>query len=113
MRDREKNTALHFEIIDKCKKLEKELLQIDGITDIEFDLDGFWSGIYQVIVLTKYNIPVSLNNYYKVRKSVVNQVVEIAKGNFLNRTEDRIEDYGEHFYFVFECMEEWKIKNIE
>ena len=105
MRDREKNTALHFEIMDKCKKLEKELLQIDGITDIEFDLDGFWSGIYQVIVLTKYNIPVSLNNYYKVRKSVVNQVV--------NRTEDRIEDYGEHFYFVFECMEEWKIKNIE
>lgn len=113
MRDREKNTALHFEIMDKCKKLEKELLQIDGITDIEFDLDGFWSGIYQVIVLTKYNIPVSLNNYYKVRKSVVNQVVEIAKGNFLNRTEDRIEDYGKHFYFVFECMEEWKIKNIE
>lgn len=36
MRDRDKNTALHFEIMDKCKKLEKELLQIDGITDIEF-----------------------------------------------------------------------------
>ena len=59
MRDRDKNTALHFGIMDKCKKLEKELLQIDGITDVEFDLDGFWSGIYQVIVLTKYDIPVS------------------------------------------------------
>lgn len=29
----------------------------------------------------------------------------------LKRTEDRIEDYGEYFYFVFECMEEWKNNN--
>ena len=111
MRDRDKNTALHFGIMDKCKKLEKELLQINGITGVEFDLDGFWSDIYQVIFLTKYDIPVSLNNYYEIRSSVINQVVEIVEGNFLKRTEDRIEDYGEHFYFVFECMEEWKNNN--
>ena len=87
------------------------MLQINGITGVEFDLDGFWSDIYQVIFLTRYDIPVSLNNYYEIRSSVINQVVEIAEGNFLKRTEDRIEDYGEHFYFVFECMEEWKNNN--
>lgn len=108
MRNRDKNTALNFGIMDKCEKLEKELLQIEGITEIEFDLDGFWSGIYQVIILTKYDIPVSLENYYEVRKSVINQVIEVAKGNFLKPSDDRIEDYGEHFYYVFECMEEWR-----
>lgn len=87
----------------------EELLQIDGVTEIKFDLDGFWSDIYQVIILTKYDIPVSLNNYYEIRKSIINQIVEIAEGNFLKRTEDAIEDYGEHFYFVFECMKEWKV----
>lgn len=88
------------------------MLQINGITKVDFDLDGFWSDIYQVIILTEYDIPVSLNNYYEVRKSVINQVIEIAKGNFLERTEDAIEDYGEHFYFVFECMEGWKITEV-
>jgi hypothetical protein len=107
MKDRDKNTALHFGIMDKCEKLEKELLQIDGITEVKFDLDGFWSGIYQVIILTKYDIPVSLENY-EVRKSVINQVIKVAKGNSLKRTEDAIEDYGEHFYFVFRCMKEWR-----
>lgn len=108
MKDREKDTALHFGIMDKCKKLEKELLQIEGITEIEFDLDGLWSNIYQVIILVKYDIPASLDNYYETRKFVIDQVIEIAEGNFLSRTEDRIEDYGEHFYFVFKCMKEWK-----
>ena len=27
MRDRDKNTALHFGIMDKCKKLEKEYMK--------------------------------------------------------------------------------------
>lgn len=29
------------------------------------------------------------------------------------RTCDRIEDYGEHFYFVFNCDENWSVKTIE
>lgn len=108
MRDRERITAIKFNIIDKCKKLEKELLQIEGITEVDFDLDGFYDNMYQVIFVAKYDIPANLDNYFEVRKQLVKEVIQVATNNGLTRTEDRIEDYGEHFYFVFKHDNTWK-----
>lgn len=61
----------------------------------------------EVIILTKYNIPCDTEQYFEQRKELKNQVISVAEGNFLTRTQDNIEDYGEHFYFVFHCFKEW------
>lgn len=110
MKEREVRTAKKFGILDKCQELEKELSQIDKVKKIEFDLDGFYSNIYQVIILATYDIPITLENYSKVRKEVINNVVKVAGNYGLTRTEDSIEDYGASFYFVFRCSKEWKNK---
>ena len=110
MKERELKTAQKFGILNKCQALEKELLQIDRVEKIEFDLDGFYSNIYQVIILATYDIPITLENYFKARKEVSNNVVKVAGNYGLTRTEDSIEDYGTSFYFVFHCSKEWKNK---
>lgn len=107
MRERTVKTAERFSIMDKVEKLEKELLEVDGVTEVDFDLDGFYDGIHHVIFLTKYDIPVELENYYEVRKQMVKNILEVASNNGLKRTGDSIEDYGEWFYFVTSCGNRW------
>ena len=107
MRERVLRTAKKFNIANKIEKLEKELLEIEGVTEVDFDLDGFYDDMHQVIFLTKYDIPVASDNYFELRKQLINNVINVANSNGLTRTEDRIEDYGEHFYFVMKYGKEW------
>jgi len=108
MRLRDKNIAEKFNILDKVQKLESDLLNIEGVTKVEFDLCGFYDNMNQVIFLTKYSIPVNENeNYFEKRRQLINKVIDISKTNGLERTEDRIEDYGEHFYFVMKHDKNW------
>lgn len=107
MKERELRTAKQFNIVDKVEKLEKELLEVNGVTEVEFDLDGFYDNMHQVIFLTKYDIPVASENYFELRKQLLNNVIKVANNNGLAKTEDRIEDYGEHFYFVMKYGKEW------
>ena len=107
MKERTLRTAKEFSILDKVEKLEKELLSIDGVTEVDFDLDGFYDGLNHVIFLTKYNIPVALENYFEVRKQMVKDILRVANENGLKRTGDNIEDYGEWFYFVTSCGNRW------
>lgn len=107
MKDKEKMVAERFNILEIVQKLESELLKIDGITEVEFDLSGFFDNLNEVILLTKYDIPNDTKEYFEKKKELRDQVVGVAEGNFLTRTGDRIEDYGEHFYFVFHCLKEW------
>jgi len=109
MKEKEYKIAKEFNILDMVEKLQNELLQVDGVTEVEFDLSGFYDNLNEVIILTKYSI-CDTEKYFEKRKKLKNQVVDIAKGNFLTRTSDRIEDYGEHFYFVFHCFKEWTNK---
>lgn len=107
MEKRTERTARHFNIMENIEKLENELLKIDRVTKIDFDLDGFYDSIGQVIFLTKYDIPAEMENYFEVRKQLLENVIKVAKENGLTRTEDRIEDYGEWFYFVMKHNNEW------
>lgn len=63
--------------------------------------------MHQVIFLTKYNIPTASENYFELRKQLINDVIRVANNNGLRRTEDRIEDYGEHLYFVMKYGKGW------
>ena len=108
MKNRTIYNARKFNIYDNCKKLEDNLLNINGIVDVDFDLSGFYDGDYQIIILVKYRVPMIENKtYYQTRKEIINNIIDVAKANDLERSEDAIEDYGEYFYFVFDTYKPW------
>ncbi len=113
MREKEIKVAKQFGVLDRIEEFEKKLLAVDHVVDVEFDLDGFLSDIRQVIFLPKYDIPVTLPDYYDVRKNVLNQVLNVAKEFGLKSSGDRIEDYGEHFYIVRECDDTWVLQRVQ
>ena len=85
--------------IEKLIALEKRLLGIPHITEVDFDASALESK--QLCVLTGYDIRPDVQDYWERRDYTRSAVVGAAKENDLTRTGDRIEDYGEHFYFVF------------
>ena len=66
-------TAEQFGILERCRAFERDLLKIkDVVPDvpdggIPFDLDGFLSGIFQVIIAPKYDIRADRGNYWEAR----------------------------------------------
>lgn len=108
MKERTIKTAERFGISEKLQAFESELRTIQGVSDVEFDIDGFYDNIRYVIFLVKYDIPAAIEDYYQRRRELVANCLRIASDNDLSRTEDRIEDYGQHFYFVTRCGETWK-----
>lgn len=64
MNENEIKIAERFNILDKCQKLEKDFLQLSRITKVEFDLNGLYDNIYQVIILVKYEIPYDEEEFY-------------------------------------------------
>ena len=101
-------TAKKFNILEKIEKLEKELLSVPNAVKIEFDLDGFYDDIRQVIFVAKYNIPVSTADYFAQKANFRNAIKEVACANGLLPSGDKIEDYGTSYYFVFDCDTTWK-----
>lgn len=87
--------------IQKLEYLEQKILNIPYMTEVDFDaapLEG-----KQLCVLVGYDIPVGATDYWVLRSDFKRAVIKSAKECGLNRTEDVIEDYGEHFYFVFDA----------
>ena len=110
MREREINTARHFGFLDRMEQLEGKLLEIDHVVSVDFDIDGFWSNIRQVIIIPQYDIPVRLPDYYAVRRRMLTEIIDMARSFGLIPSGDSIEDYGEHFYIVRDCDGSWVIK---
>lgn len=105
LREREQRTTDYFGITEQIERLKNDLLTVQGVTSVEFDLDGFWDNLGQVIFLTGYEIP--FDNYFSVRRQMVDSIISTAAAHGLTRTKDRIEDYGAHLYFVFSCDKHW------
>ena len=114
MRARDSGIAERFGILERCRAFEKDLLAIENIVPdksddgVPFDLDGFYDDIRHVIIVPKYAIRADRDDYWEARKRLKERVIALAKKYDLHRTGDRIEDHGEHFYFVFRCGETWK-----
>jgi hypothetical protein len=96
-----KELAERFSITDAMNKLHTDLLSLDGVVDVQYDLDGYLDDIFQVIIIAKYDIPVN-HSYYEKYSSVKKSILSAIKKNGLKRTPDTLEDYGEHFYIVTE-----------
>ena len=115
MRINDSKIAERFGILERCKAFEKELLQIKDIVPdksndgIPFDLSGFLSDIFQVIIVPQYDIGADRDDYWEARKHLKESVVALADKYVLYPSGDRIEDQGAHFYFVFRCGQTWRI----
>ncbi len=99
-----KKIAVTYGIDDNIDCLKEALLGIKGVKEVNFDLNGYLDDIYQVIIIVKYGIePVDWTSdlYYKERKKMLNKILRFARIAGLKRTEDSIEDMGEHYYLVF------------
>lgn len=108
MKENTKRIMERYNLSDKIESLTKDLLEIRHAVGVEFDLNCFLDNIPQVIFLVKYDIPVSLNDYFKTRTKFKHDVIEVAKQHGLHKSEDTIEDYGQHFYFVFYHDKTWR-----
>lgn len=103
-----KEIAKEYGISEKIGALEKALLSIKGVVNVDFDLNGYLDDIYEVIIIPKYSVlPVDWksDDYYAKRKKVLQNILRKARAAGLKRTEDVIEDMGEHFYIVFSSKE--------
>lgn len=100
LNERNRKTAELYGILPLVEKLQANLMAIEGVEDVDFDLDGFYDNIPYVIFLPKYSI--AGDDYNKRRMTLLTKILYEAANIGLFRTGDSIEDYGEHFYIVTE-----------
>lgn len=81
------NTKQHLE------KLEKDLLAIDGVTGVEYDLAPYADNMKSPIILVHYD---QMNTSFKLLKSVV----ETIENNGLKVEMEELEDNDTYFYIV-------------
>ena len=99
--------AEQFGILERMRLLESDMLKIDGISDINFDIDNF-KEIHEVILIPRYDAgPLDGQYYARRREQLAKILLECAKHD-LHDSGDRIEDYGEHWYIVRTCGKTWK-----
>lgn len=108
MKDRHIATAERYGILNRIKSIEADLSEIKFVGGVEFDLDGFYDDLDEVIILVRYDIPIASETYFKDRTTLIMSVIEKAKEHGLKRTLDKIEDYGRDFYFVFSIADKEK-----
>lgn len=100
--------AEKYGIAKKVQKLEYDLMGIRGVQAVEFDLNGFLDHMQEIIVLTKYHAEgQEFKRYLWHKHRIKAQITNWAEKNGLTLAGDRVEDYGEHFYWVFRCDESW------
>lgn len=117
MRAMDSEIGEQFGILERCKAFEEELLQIKDIVPdksddgIPFNLSGFLSSIFHVIIVPQYDIGADRDDYWEARKQLKESVAALAEKYNLYPSGDRIEDQGAHFYFVFRCGQTWRGKH--
>ncbi len=113
MNDRTAATAARFGISEQCAALQRDLLTLPGAVKVEFDLDGFYDHMEQVILLVKFDIPAANRNYFRDLHTLRQGVIDTAARHGLTRTPDTIENHGEHLYFVFHHDSTWEHPETE
>ena len=98
--------AERFGILDKLQALEADLLTIEGVSDIDFDIDNY-DELYQVVLIPRYDAGPLDESYYVRRLQILGNIMGVCFKNDLHTTYDRIEDYGEHWYIVRDCGDTW------
>lgn len=133
MNSRNKKTAERFGTLPRLVALESDLLKIPGVVRDEFD-DGCYLGvdnfdeIPQVCACIRFSFPPftapavnpdapvrdRLESFLSAchsdtqrRQNCIDEIIRTAERHGLTRSGDRIEDYGAHWYIVFNAFG-WK-----
>lgn len=106
--ERTKRIIERYNLTEKIEKLTGDLLKIPHAVGVEYDLDSLIDNMPIVVFLVEYDILASSEEYYKLRSELIRGVLEVATRHGLRKSEDTIEDYGRHFYFVFYHDETWR-----
>lgn len=76
MNDRTAATAARFGISEQCAALQRDLLTLPGAVKVEFDLDGFYDHMEQVILLVKFDV--AYRNYFRDLRDLRQGVIDTA-----------------------------------
>ena len=106
MRERTIKAAEHFGILENLRALENEILNIKSVPEVDFDVDNF-DELHQIIVIPKYDIPVTAERYYSLRQNTLSNILICCARADLWATGDIIEDMGEHWYIVRKAGVTW------
>jgi hypothetical protein len=113
------NTAKKLNILSKLEALSDELIVLENVTDVEFDLNELLSGIPHIIVLVSFEYEKSANGYanagayFDTRTDVSGNATLILRKHGLMPSGDAIEDYGNELYFVRRCTKDWVDFGVE
>lgn len=105
---RAEQRAIRCGILGRMQALESALLCIEGISDIDFDIDIY--GDYEVshvILVPRYTLDVERPDYYDARKAQLHAILNVCEMHDLHSSGDRIEDQGNHWYIVRTCGQSW------
>lgn len=107
---RAERVALRRGIRGRLQALENDLLQIEGISDIDFDIDTYGDyDVSHVILVPRYHIDVERPDYYDARKAQLHAALDVCEKHDLHSSGDRIEDQGAHWYIVRTCGKTWPV----
>lgn len=107
MKQREVDTAARFGLLDRLQALENDLQAIPETTHIDFDLSGLYDHCPLCFVVG-YDIDVRRGDYFEARREWLKAVIMVFLAHDLHPTGDRIEDYGESYYFVRHTGKTWR-----
>lgn len=110
MKEREREIAKEFGILDRCKNLETQLLNIPGCFEVDMDLDGLYDHMNQIILLIGYDIDVRREDYFEAMAEFKREIINVLRIHKLYPSGEDIEDYGKHLYFVRRCGVAWNLK---
>ena len=106
MRERTIKTARYFGILKRLQALEADLLKLEYITEVDFDVDNF-DELHHVIIIPKYSVPASEPRYFSLCQNTISNILITCTRYDLWATGDRIEDMGEHWYIVRKAGTTW------
>lgn len=82
-------------------KLTQDLMNLEYVTKVDYDLMGYIDKIEGPITLVSYNIDTSdVNTYIKEKSKLKNQVLDVMKNNGVNVELEEFEDNDTYFYIV-------------
>lgn len=105
---RSEKKAERLGILDKLRALDSDLLQVEGISGIEYDLDGY-ADLGQVILIPRYDAGKLDDGYYRRRSQQLVKILSVCSLHGLRPSGDTIEDYGEHWYIVRDTDNTWPL----
>lgn len=105
LKDSEKEIANKFGITDNLNKLTNDLMNLEYVTNVEYDLDGYYDNMNAPITLVSFDINVKdkeydITNYLSAKTQLIKQILAVMKNNGVNVEVKEFEDNDTYFYIV-------------